>query len=181
MMDLEPPKGLKDWWRLYRLYISAFPASERKPFSIIGKMYREGKGQVLCIRERGRFCGMITTILSRDLILVDYFAMEEKSRGRGLGTAALKAYLETCSEVGVFLEIESTRQACPGAEDREKRKRFYIRCGLEPMEVFAEVFGVPMELMGRNCKLDFDGYCRFYRDRYSPWAAEHIRRLPQDG
>ena len=180
MIALEPPKGLADWWRLYRLYISAFPASERKPFSIIRNMYREGKGQILCIREGGRFCGMITTILSPELILVDYFAMDEKFRGKGFGTAALKTYLENCPDTGVFLEIESTRETGPGGEAREKRKQFYIHCGLEPLDVYADVFGVPMELMGRNCKLDFDDYYRFYRDQYSPWAAEHIRKLPRD-
>lgn len=177
MIVLEPPKGSADWWRLYRLYISAFPASERKPFSIIRKMYRQGKGQVLCIRERGHFCGMITTILSPELILLDYFAVEKQFRGKGLGTTALKAYLQECSGTGVFLEIESTRESGPGAEAREKRKRFYIHCGLEPMDVYANVFGVPMELLGRDCKLDFDGYFAFYRDRYSPWAAEHIHRM----
>ena len=176
MISLEAPRGLLDWWKLYRLYISAFPPAERKPFSIIWKMYREGKSQVLCIRQDGIFAGMMTTILSPELILLDYFAMEKHCRGKGLGTAALQEFLSRNAETGVFLEIESTKEDCPGLEAREKRKRFYENCGLEPLNVYAEVFGVNMELLGRNCHLDFDGYCRFYRDQYSPWAAEHIRR-----
>jgi alpha-beta hydrolase superfamily lysophospholipase len=63
MISLEAPRGLSDWWKLYRLYISAFPPAERKPFSIIWKMYREGRSQVLCLRQDGMFAGLMTTIL----------------------------------------------------------------------------------------------------------------------
>ncbi len=175
MITLEAPRGLADWWRLYRLYLSAFPPAERKPFSIIWKMYREGKSQVFCIRNAGSFAGLMTTIQSPDLILLDYFAVEKQARGRGVGTAALKQFLALHTGTGVFLEIESTKEECPDLEARKKRKRFYENCGLEPLNVYVEVFGVPMELLGRDCELSFDDYFRFYRDQYSPWAAEHIR------
>jgi len=40
----------------------------------------------------------------------------------------------------------------------------------------ADVFGIKMELLGKNCRedLDFQRYRDFYRDFYKPWAAEHI-------
>ena len=31
MTALENPRGFGDWWRLYRLYVAAFPSAERKP------------------------------------------------------------------------------------------------------------------------------------------------------
>ena len=46
-----------------------------------------------------------------------------------------------------------------------------------PMEVEADVFGVRMELLSHGCSMDFDGYRSFYREHYSPWAAEHIREV----
>ena len=33
-----------------------------------------------------------------------------------------------------------------------------------------------MELLGKNCTMDFERYNRFYRDAYSPWAASHFKK-----
>jgi len=35
-----------------------------------------------------------------------------------------------------------------------------------------------MELLGKDCMLDYAAYHAFYRDNYSPWAAEHLAPLP---
>lgn len=168
------PKGAKDWLNLYRLYLSAFPPSERKPFGIIVKMYRQGKSHIWCIRWGGEFLGLATTINGNDLILLDYFAVEKSCRGQGIGTKAMLALQEMYRDKGLFVEIESTLESAPDQENREKRKHFYQRSGMEDLHVCANVFGVAMELMGSRCSLDFDGYQAFYRDHYGPWAAEHL-------
>lgn len=77
---------------------------------------------------------------------------------------------------GFFVEIESTF-AAENRAVREKRKRFYERCGLAAMGTEADVFGVRMELLGSGCTLDFEDYRAFYREYYSPRAAEHIRPI----
>jgi len=40
MLQYAAPKGLRQWAEVYRLYQRAFPASEKKPFSIIRKKHR---------------------------------------------------------------------------------------------------------------------------------------------
>lgn len=45
------------------------------------------------------------------------------------------------------------------------------------MGVFVELFGVDMELLGFDCSLTFEEYHAFYRDNYSAWAAEHVKRM----
>ena len=180
MITLEKPRSAMDWLALYRLYLQSFPASERKPFSIIRKMYRQGKGDVWCILRKGEFSGMVTTIQGKDQTLLDYFAVKKDARGQGIGTEALKRLLERYGDGGFFLEIESTREDSPDLSAREKRKSFYGSCGFVPMDVEAEVFGVRMELLGVNCRMDFADYRRFYREEYSPWAAEHILPAPGD-
>ena len=55
----------------------------------------------------------------------------------------------------------------------------YLRNGLADMHVVAILFGVRMELLGRGCAFDFDGYRAFYHDHYNPWAAQHVVR-PED-
>lgn len=171
---LMPPKGADDWLKLYNLYIRAFPVAERKPFWVILKMYRKGKSHIWCIRRGKDFLGMATTINGGDLILLDYFAVEKTHRGGGIGTAAMLALQEKYHDKGLFVEIESTLEAGPDQNQRIRRKRFYMGVGMEDLHTRASVFGVPMELMGSRCSLDFDGFQNFYREHYSAWGADHL-------
>ena len=61
-------------------------------------------------------------------------------------------------------------------EERKRRKQFYLSNGMIPMNVFVELFGVDMELLGFDCSLTFEEYHAFYRDNYNAWAADHVKR-----
>ena len=176
---LTKPMGLADWVKLYRLYLEAFPAAERKPFAMIVSMYRKGKSDVWCLRRGDAFAGLAITINGPDVILLDYLAVAKRSRGEGVGTGALALLQETYQGKGFFLEIESTFENAPNQAQRQKRKGFYLSCGLQEMHVLVKLFGVNMELIGNGCKLDFAQYKAFYRDNYNQWAADHI--TPYDG
>ena len=174
MMELRKPSGHRMWLKLKRLYFAAFPAAERKPWWMIRKMYRLGKTDIWCVMQGERFCGLAITINSPNVILLDYFAIEKKLRGQGVGTAALKQILTHYGDKGLFLEIESTLEDTPQLALRLRRKKFYLSCGLAEMHTRATLFGVKMELLGVGCHLDYDAYQAFYRDNYNSWAAEHI-------
>lgn len=171
---LERPRNGGQWLQIYRLYLTAFPAEERKPFAIIHKMHRQGRADVWRILRNGKFAGFAATVNGSDLILLDYLAVRKNCRGNGVGSAAMGLLMAEYGDKGLFVEIESTR--CGGTE-QEKRKRFYLAAGLEDLGVSARVFGVEMDLLGTRCCLDFAGYRDFYRDHYSPWAAEHIEPM----
>lgn len=176
MTKLSKPEHLIHWLQIYRLYRQAFPPAERKPFGIIMKMHRSGKAHVWRILRGGRFAGFAATVNGGDLILLDYLAIEKSRRGQGVGSAAMGAMQEIYADKGFFVEIESTREDAPNRAQREKRKHFYQSAGMEDLGVEASVFGVRMELLGSRCSLDFEGYRSFYRDHYSPRAAEHLTR-----
>lgn len=172
-MTLHRPR-LGDWTKLYRLYRLAFPASERKPFAMIIKMYRRGKTDIWCVEREGRFAGLAITINGPDTILLDYFAVEPDCRGQGVGAEVLARLREIYGGKRFFLEIESTLEPSPELELRKRRKNFYLRCGLQPMGVQVYLFGVKMELLGAGCVLSYEQYHNFYRDNYNTWAADHI-------
>lgn len=175
-ITLKRPAGLLDWLQVYRLYRQAFPPSERKPFSIIIKMARKQVTDVWQLLSDGRFAGFATTINGDNLVMLDYLAVDQNVRSGGIGTQALRLLLDKYDGQGFFVEIESPFEEGDDQADRLRRRAFYRRCGLEPLAVMAVVFGVKMELLGRDCALDFDGYQAFYREYYSPWAAEHLER-----
>ena len=175
-MNLRKPKNLIEYVRIYTLYRRAFPVSEKKPFSMILKMEKCGATDVWYFEEDGKFLGLAITINSPDLILVDYFAVSEKLRGRGNGSGMLKSLIAHYSPRKVFLEIEFPYEDAENYADRVRRRRFYIqRVGLVPMETYACLFGVDMELLGtEGCHLTYDEYRDFYLNNYGKFAYDHI-------
>lgn len=173
-ITLSPPASLGQWVRLYWLYRRSFPRSERKPFGIILKKYRSGMTDIWCIQQADRFLGFAATMNSPDLIMLDYLVISPTYRGYGIGTAAMKQLMDRYSHRGFLLEIESPFELGPDQTLRQKRRKFYVNCGMEPLGIMARVFGVNMELLGKNCRLTFDDYRNFYRDFYRPQAAKHI-------
>lgn len=160
-----------------RLYGRAFPRTERKPFAVIRRMWRAGKTDVWVLRRAGRFAGFASTINGDGLVLIDYLAVAEALRGQGVGSAALAALADKYPGCGLFVEIESAFEPGEDQAERLRRRAFYQRCGFRSCRTLASVFGVPMELMGRGCCVDFAAYHRFYCTHYSAWAGEHITAL----
>jgi GNAT superfamily N-acetyltransferase len=173
-ITLEKPCGPWQWAQIHALYLTAFPAAERKPFGIIRKMFRQGGTHVWRILRSGKFAGFAATVNGDGLILLDYLAVCKTCRGQGIGAAAMRQLLEIYHDKGLFVEIESTRT---GQTRQQKRKAFYLGVGLEDLGTSAMVFGVPMDLLGIRCALDFEGYRSFYRDYYSVWASEHLKPI----
>lgn len=165
---------------IFFLYRSAFPRFERKPFSRITAMVKAGRADLWTIRRDGRFAGFAATVNGPELVLLDYFAVKGSLRGQGVGSDALKTLMEHYRDRGFFVEIESTFEDAPNRIEREKRKNFYVNCGMMPMGTEADLFEVRMELLGQRCHLTFEQYRRFYHDHYSPWAAEHIHPVKEE-
>ena len=176
MLQYSAPKGLRQWAEIYKLYQKAFPASEKKPFRMILKMYRKGASDVWRFTREGKFAGLIITINGESHILLDYLAVEASQRGTGIGTEILQMMRSRYTGKGVFLEIESVYEDCANKAQRVRRKHFYEKSGMESMEVFVWLFGVKMELMGFDCHLSYEDYHAFYRDNYNQWAADHIQK-----
>lgn len=174
-MRVEKAETFAQWIRIYRLYHSAFPRSEKKPFSMILKMCKKGKSDAWYCENDGKFAGLVITINGPDKILLDYLAVNEKMRGRGVGSKLLREMRKIYTGKGIFLEIETVKEDAENAEERKRRKKFYLSNGMTELRVQVELFGVDMELLGYDCSLTFEEYREFYRRNYNEWAASHIR------
>ena len=177
-VDLTTPRGLWEWARLWRLYLQAFPAAERKSLRRILQQRRLGREKVFVIRRNGKFAGLLMTMESPDLVQLDYLAVAKKERNSGLGTEALMLFRQMLAGRPLLAEIESPFEPEADQALRRRRRDFYLRAGMEPLHILAEVYGVRMELLGWDCAVSFDDYVAFYRDYYRPQAAERIRALP---
>lgn len=176
-MELIKAKTRKQFKTIHKLYESAFPAYEKKPFWLIRLKNRQGKADVWCLEKEGKFIGLAITMSSPELVLLDYFAIEESKRSKGLGSESLKALQEHYRDRHFFLEIESIYEKCDNIEQRRKRKQFYLRNGMSEMKIMANLFGTNMEILGHECKLDFETYRSIYEYTYGKQKVKNVRQV----
>ena len=163
------------------LYEASFPRSEKKPFQFIVKKREEGFFDILAIEDgQGRFCGLAIMMLSGGLALLDYLAIAPDCQGTGLGSRTLKDLRERYGEDKIVVEIESTagldpvagitenalghrrEKAVQNAGDRLRRKAFYLRNGMVPMDYRVNLFGVEMEVLTYGRLLTYEEYHAIY-------------------
>lgn len=163
------------WKELKKLYHSAFPSNEKKPFWLILKKRREGISEVLGLMdEENRLVGEIITIAWQDLLLVDYLAIAQAVRGKGYGTQAMKLLQERYGDRRLLLEIETPDIPCENRQERIRRKHFYQTCGMESMDYHVNLFGVEMEIMTYQCQVEFAQYHEIFTGVYGKRFAKRV-------
>ena len=153
--------------KIHDLYMEAFPKEERKPFEMILKLQKEGRAAVYAIEESDNlFVGLGIFVLYNDLALLDYFAIEKNYRGRGMGSAAIQLLQNQYPDKRFFLEIESTcddlKENTAEKEVRMRRKKFYMKNGMRPLDFLIKLFGVEMEMLVYGETVTFEEYFELY-------------------
>lgn len=163
------------------LYKEAFPKEERKPYQLMEEKQREGKMQIWAIveEEKQDFCGLAITILYKNLVLLDYFAICLEKRGNGIGSKVLAILKEKYRNRCLFLEIESTGEyagslSIEEQQVRRKRKSFYHQNGIKDTGLEVVLFGVPMEVLSTGKGIDFEEYLELYVDTFGKKIADKI-------
>ncbi len=159
------------------LYMRAFPEAERKPFSEIERKAAMGEMEILLIREEGRRAGMAITALQEDLVLLDYFAISDLFRGRGIGSDALQLLMALYSDSQFFLEIEKPDEMAENQQERLRRKAFYLRNGMLETGILIELFGIEMELLATKPGLTYERCEKMYRSLMGPMYQKKVRRI----
>ena len=162
-------------WR--KLYKQAFPRQERKPFSLMRRRSRTRDMELLSILgDDGAFLGLAAVALHEDLALLAYFAVSACARGKGVGSEALALLKARYQSRRLFLEIEQTCVPAQNAEQRARRKAFYLRAGFSPCPFLVSLFGVEMEVLCFGKPVSFAEYRSVYA-RFSGGRADRFVRL----
>lgn len=152
--------------QLKELYVRAFPACERKPYEVIEEKQRAGELDVFAIEQDGSFCGLAISVKYKDIVLLDYFAIEDSVRNKGYGSMALMKLCEYYQDKRFILEVESTLENAPNHEQRVARKEFYLRNGWSELGVVVFIYETQMELLGYGTDISFGEYEELYRQSY---------------
>ncbi len=148
--------------KLKALYERTFPKAEKKPFLLIKKLAKQGKMKIYSAEENGEFLGLAIMILHSDISLLDYLAIEENARNRGVGGQVIERLKEIYKEKKLLLEIEDTDKDIPEREMRLRRKKFYLSHGLTVMPYKICLFGVDMEVLTYGGDVSFEDYHAVY-------------------
>lgn len=164
--------------QVQKLYQEAFPAIERKPFELILQKCREGQMELLAIEgEEGVFCGLAITVLYKDRVLLDYFAIAPEHRGGGIGSQILQLLKTRYEDKKFFLEIERSDVEAENKEQRIRRKSFYMRNGMVPMGYLVCVFGTEMEVLTDHCEVGYEEYHELYREVFGGKLGRSVKLL----
>lgn len=144
------------------LYREAFPLRERKPYFLL----KRESVSVNAISENGVKCGIIIYIETADLVYIDFFAISAVSRGGGKGGSAIDEFCRAHADKRIVLEIENPYVDSDNAEQREKRRNFYLRHGFTETDVNVKMKGLDAILMTYGGKVSYDQYLRALTEGY---------------
>ena len=160
--------------KIKRLYRAAFPRIERKSFRFILKQREKGEAELFAVETNdGKFAGLAFVVKHNDLVMLDYFAVHPKLRGKGVGSKALAALMKKYSDSRFILEIESVDVPCKNLEARKKRREFYLKNGMKSAGFTVRVFFTKLEVLTSGKPVTFEEY----RGLYASHLGKHVKKM----
>ena len=100
----------------------------------------------------------------QDRALLDYYAIAPEKRNYGYGSRGLEALLKKFKNHKYIFEIETQDEKAENAEERKRRKAFYLRNGLQETGLFVNVYDTDFEILTPDGELTFWEYVDFLRE-----------------
>ena len=145
-------EGAQYKWQLYDLYDKAFPEQEKKPLQVMEQLAADAGLAINLIDEE------------QNRALLDYYAIAPEKRNGGYGSKGLEVLLERFKNYKYIFEIETQDEKAENAEERKRRKAFYLRNGLKETGLFVNVYDTDFELLTPDGELTFWEYVDFLRE-----------------
>jgi len=155
-----------------------FPPSELKRLSVILNMRRKGVYDVIGAylgEELAAYALMYRDAQAR-VVLLDYLAVDEPLRGRGIGSELLRQLRGYYAETSDVLLIECERpKAAPDEAEARKRIRFYTQAGAVLTQVRIWLFEVEYSILVLPC-----GESAAQRDWAQQMLSLYRQMLPEE-
>lgn len=145
------------------LYYRAFPKNERRSFPELVEN-RLGSTEVFCFYDEDTFVGIACLLNSPTISHIIYLAVDESMRGYGYGTKALELLHQSKSEKKIMVDIEIADELAENAEQRKKRKKFYLQAGYEETSVKYEWRNENYEILSFGGQISEAEYNSFWED-----------------
>lgn len=163
-------KKSEDYKKVKELYESAFPKCEQFPFKILVKNTKKDGVNFYSLYNDQQWAGLAYVIAYGNLAYIFYLAVDEQTRGQGLGSKILTAIKEKYKDYKLTLNMEDMDPAADNYEERVRRKRFYLKNGYRTLNYCLKEMGVMYRV------LSYGGIvkCREYYDLYRYFFGKRI-------
>ena len=161
MMDCHGTRILgKHFFKVRRLYLTAFPKIERHPLTELLSASYKGGAEFLRFSEDGKFVGLAYMIVRGSVAFLLYLAVDERMRDRGYGSAILREIRRRYEGKDVVLLIESLHEECDNMDIRIRRKGFYLRNGFQDTGLVQSSCGgeANYDILNTNGTFSLDAY-----------------------
>lgn len=144
--------------QVYALYETAFPKEEQKPLSCMEQWAKEGKAELFAVVEDKEFIGLVMNMFSSSAVVLDYFAIAPEKRSGGYGGKAVRELVKRFQGQKYVFEIEKQDELAANAEDRKRRKAFYLRNGLKETGLFVHAYDTDFEILTPDGEITYKQY-----------------------
>lgn len=136
----------KYWAEINLLANEAFPPEEYiAPIELV-RMAINGNIIFSALSENDIFVGFMVTLQYEKMIYLFFLAITPAYRSKGYGSLALKTLKEYFPDKTHVVDFEALDESADNAEQRKKRRRFYLKNGYCATGLFLTYFGVTYEV-----------------------------------
>ena len=142
--------------KLHKIYLRDFPESERMPYYMIKKYYKNKKIKILALKDERRNIVAYSMITEHNgYILLLYLAVLKDKRENGYGSLLLNMLKEKLKNKNmIIIEIESLDTSLKLNEEekiiRQKRRSFYIKNEYLSTNIDVLLYDCKMEILYTN-------------------------------
>lgn len=137
-----------DYGKISRLYKKVFPADERAPMWVLTTKSGRENVDFWGLYANGEWFGLAYVVSDESVSYLFYFAVEESMRKKGFGSKSLQALKKKYSDRRFFIALEQLDEAAENYDERLKRRNFYLRNGLKPINCTIREATVIYDVMG---------------------------------
>ena len=156
-----------------KIYTPSFPDNERIPFERLLPTLSDIR-ILSAVFDDDTLIGMTTVFLFEDIVYLAYLAIDPVQRGKGYGTAVLEALRLKYHDYRFIIDIEQQDPAADNAEERRKRRDFYLRAGYEDTGVRYFFYGVHYDLFSLGGKVKASEYKALIRKHWGRIAKTAV-------
>lgn len=124
------------WKEVKEIYLESFPKAEQKPFFVIKQSVKRQKTEIITAVEGKNVRGFLMAIPYKDMVMVDYLAVNKKYRSSGTGGQLLQYICKKYRGKSIHLLIENLDETSDNQEQRIVRRKFYLKNGFHSSDFF---------------------------------------------
>ena len=146
------------WNAVRKIYTEAFPKKEQKPFTSLKSSVKKGKTELLTASENDTLLGFTALIPYKDMVMVDYLAVNSAIRSKGTGSRILQNVCNLYSNKKIVLLIEQIDKMAENNQQRIARRKFYLRNGFASSDIYISGVSGNMEVLNYGGKVSAKEY-----------------------